>query len=280
MYTRKEIATARKIAKSYGVHSLFSCFTANPKTEKNSKLLGIATIPLHLAPGDLGGYQVCPMASAGCLAACLHTAGNPVYMGAKEKARLARKKLYFENREIFMILLYAEVAAHVKRAARKGMFCGVRLNATSDIAYETVKFANGQNIFQVFPDVLFYDYTAIPKRIEKMLNGTLPGNYHLTFSAKENNEEKALELLARGATVAMVFDTKRGKALPESYKGFPVIDADVHDFRPNDPQGHIAGLRAKGDAIGDESGFVRSSAMTSSNVVPLDAMRAVLRQAA
>jgi len=42
--------------------------TKTAKGEASGYLTGI----LHLAPGDLSGAQVCPKASAGCLAACLN----------------------------------------------------------------------------------------------------------------------------------------------------------------------------------------------------------------
>ncbi len=255
MYTRKEIATARKIAKaSHNVNGLLADPSSNPKTEKNSRLMGILTAPLHLAPGKLSGYQVCPMASAGCLSACLHTAGNPAYMANKEKARINRTRLYFEDRAVFLTILWAELVRHEKRAAKVNQWAGARLNATSDIAWESVRFPNGQNIFETFPAITFYDYTAIPKRMK--VADAIP-NYHLTFSAKENNTDACLDVLNNGGTVAMPFSTKRGQSLPAEFMGFPIIDADKHDYRPSDPAGHIAGLRAKGDARYDTSGFVR-----------------------
>ena len=54
----------------------------NPKTDKNKKVEGLEKyriLRLNLAPADLSGFNVCPMASAGCKSACLHTAGNPVF---------------------------------------------------------------------------------------------------------------------------------------------------------------------------------------------------------
>jgi hypothetical protein len=51
--------------------------------------------------------------------------------------------------------------------------------------------------------------------------------------------------------VATVFDQ-----VPATYKGRPVIDADETDLRFLDPKGVIAGLKAKGRAKKDYSGFV------------------------
>tara|TARA_R110000823_G_C15867385_1_gene493815 strand:- start:819 stop:1139 length:321 start_codon:yes stop_codon:yes gene_type:complete len=101
----------------------------------------------------------------------------------------------------------------------------------------------------------FYDYTKRTGRV-------LPANYHLTMSANERHADEDLAALADmyGSNVAVVFDTRRGHALPATYAGVPVVDGDVTDSRWADERGVIVGLRAKGSAIGDRSGFVRSVA--------------------
>lgn len=264
MFNRSEIAAARRILASYGVRSLLSDPDANPRLEK-SLGLRVYSAPLHLAPAKLSGYEVCPKATAGCRAACLHTAGNPIYMEGKTRARIARTRAYFEARGAFMVVLWAEIAAHVKRAKRLGFKPAVRLNATSDIPWERVPLTNGPatlpNIMAAFPDIQFYDYTKRANRI------AVPRNYHLTFSLAEGNDADAITALNNGHNVAVVFNVKRGKPLPNTFWlggiGEPrallaeVIDGDTHDFRPADPRGVIVGLRAKGTAINDTSGFVR-----------------------
>jgi len=229
---------------------------ANPKLAKGAGI-NVLSAPLHLAPAKLSGYEVCPKATAGCRAACLHTAGNPVYMPGKTKARIAKTRAYFEERGAFMVLLWAEIAAHERKAARLGFKPAVRLNATSDIPWERVPLTNGRdtvgNIMAAFPGVTFYDYTKRANRF-----GALPRNYALTFSLAEDNDDDAREVLARGGNVAAVFSVKRGAEMPQRWAGYRVIDGDEHDFRPADPRGVIVGLRAKGDAIGDTSGFVRN----------------------
>lgn len=98
----------------------------------------------------------------------------------------------------------------------------------------------------------FYDYTKRPNR------RNLPPNYHLTFSLAEDNDIDALQALKNSINVAAVFRTKRGHALPDVFMNRPVIDGDLHDYRPFDASGVIVGLRAKGQAMSDQSGFVRS----------------------
>ena len=54
-----------------------------------------------------------------------------------------------------------------------------------------------------------------------------------------------------------MFDTKKGEPLPTSWKGFPVYDGDDTDVRFLDPKGgYVIGLRAKGKAKKDKTGFV------------------------
>ena len=242
---------------------LLTAPTANPKVAKNDKK-GVLTAPLHLAPADLSGHNVCPMASAGCKAACLHTAGNPLYMAGKQRARIARTHLYFSDRASFMLQLHREIEAHMRKAKRMRMKPGIRLNATSDIPWHRVAYVGPDgrkwaNVMAAFPRVAFYDYT---KRTPRK-GDIIPPNYHLTFSLAEDNDKAAQDALLRGVNVAVVFDTKRGQPLPTHFMGQPVLDGDDHDFRPADGRyavGVIVGLRAKGQAIGDRSGFVRHAA--------------------
>ena len=131
----------------------------------------------------------------------------------------------------------------------------IRLNGNSDISWEQFKVFEGKNIFEVFPNVQFYDYTKNWTRFDKVL----PSNYYLTFSRSETNHDKAMELLKRGINVAIVFDK-----LPETFEGFKVINADETDLRFLDEKGVICGLKYKkltGKGAGEknkiafESGF-------------------------
>jgi hypothetical protein len=162
-----------------------------------------------------------------------------------QAGRLRRAKMFIENRPAFLAQLETEIAAAIKRAAKLKLTLCVRLNVLSDLPFENL------GIIQKFPDVQFYDYTANPKRVISFLRGELPANYHLTFSRKEDNQAH-VELLAKmGANIAAVF-----AEMPEKYLGNPVIDGDESDLRFLDEKGVIVGLKAKGKAKKDTSGFV------------------------
>ena len=220
--------------------------TANPKIQKGTKL-GYLSFILHLAPATLSGKETCPKRTAGCTAACLNTAGRGGMFKRGEntnmiqEARIRKTKYFFENRDAFMADLEADIKKGIKQAERLGLTPVFRLNGTSDLAWEKY------GIIEKFPQVQFYDYTKVLGR----KTAHLP-NYHLTFSAADGNDADVQKAVDAGMNVAMVFDK-----LPLEYMGRPVINADDTDLRFLDPKGVIAGLKAKGRAKKDTTGFVR-----------------------
>lgn len=215
----------------------------NYKTVKGEKL-GILTGILYLAPARLSGYETCPMRSIGCTNACLNTAGMGIFSNVQQ-ARIAKTKMFFEEREKFLPLLKKDITALVKQAKKENFLPAVRLNGTSDIEWTRFK------IMEEFPDVQFYDYTKILKHLTK----DIP-NYHITFSKNEMNDDDCKKALDLGYNVAVVFNTKKGEELPKEWNGYPVYDGDLSDVRFYDPGNHVIGLRAKGEAKKDKSGFV------------------------
>ena len=219
------------------------------KTIKSEKI-GVLTGILYMAPYNLSGKNVCPNASAGCAAACLNTAGRGA-MNVVQAARLKKTNRFFEDRQQFLWDLVIEISALRRKAKARGMKAAVRLNGTSDLPYEKYKIRDtGKNIMELFPDIQFYDYTKLETRITR---GQLPANYHLTFSRAEDNDHKVDQVLEH-TSAAVVF---AGDALPDTWRGDPVIDGDEHDARFTDAgPGTIIGLLAKGRGKKDETGFV------------------------
>lgn len=237
--------------------------SADAKTRKGESK-GYLTGILYLAPYTSGGGKnLCPNASPECVALCLNTAGRGVF-DSVQAGRRRKTREFFADRKAFVARLVAEVGALARKARRLGMVPLIRLNGTSDIGWEAF------GIMDAHPDVQFYDYTKSPARMRRWLDGKLPSNYHLTFSRSECNDAAALDVLARGGNVAVVFATKRGAPLPAAWRGYPVIDGDVSDVRPDDPgafnpangaasmgaRGVVVGLRAKGRARAHVGGFV------------------------
>ena len=225
----------------------------NTKTVKGQKQ-GYMTGILYLAPANISGYEVCPMATDGCRAACLYSAGRGAFSNVQQ-ARIAKTKFFFEARDQFMAQLIKEITAFVKSAEKKGFIPTVRLNGTSDIPWErvavTYEGTSFSNVMELFPTVQFYDYTKRHNRRK------IPSNYHLTFSLAEDNQENAKIALENGMNVAVVFRTPN---FPISYLGRPVIDGDDSDLRFLDGNMNIVALKAKGKAKKDITGFVKEVA--------------------
>jgi hypothetical protein len=217
------------------------------KTRKKVKALqGV----LNLAPANSGGTgNLCPYASKGCLATCLQTSGRNRFKAA-HLARVSRTKYWRENRAGFVANLDREIGNLVKRARRAGLTPFVRLNGLSDIRWEV----EDPWLFIRWRHVRFIDYTKNPHRYLRFLRGDFPSNYTLTFSRSESNELYCVNFLRAGGTVTVLFPHNR--PLPTSWEGHRVIDGDLHDFRALDPKGVVVGLRAKGKAKQDMTGFV------------------------
>ena len=226
---------------------------SNAKLRKNSNVTtAYRTSILYLAPADMAikGVSVCPASTTGCRKACLFSAGRGA-MSSVAKARVRKTFLFLRERQRFLDQLQADLMRLVKRQERTGIKQAVRLNGTSDIAWETIPMAREGKWFlgvpQAFPELQFYDYTKLPTRMV-----ALPDNYSLTFSYSGKNGAICKHLAeTRNVNVAVVFDR-----LPASYMGRPVIDGTTHDMRFLDPKGVIVGLLPKGAAKKDTSGFV------------------------
>lgn len=220
--------------------------------------VGVLSYTLHLAPATLARrgpddkWTSCPLASKGCAAACLNTAGMGIFPGV-QAARLNRTNFFRDSSDVFMAQLHNEIRLAQRAADRRSLRLAVRLNGTSDILWERIAIAPWRNMMQAFPNVQFFDYTKIHARF----NSPLPSNYHLTYSLSERPDSltHAQRVLANGGNVAVVFATE----LPATFLGHPVIDATAHDARFLDPPASIAGLLALGKARFDTSGFVQLS---------------------
>lgn len=220
----------------------------NAKTIKSDMGGEYLTAILYLRPDD----DLCPMSRlAQCQAPCLNTAGRGAFSNVQE-ARAEKAAAFKRDPVSFVDAIAADIRIAMRKADRQSVRLAVRLNGTSDIAWEHMRGSDGKTLFELFPDVQFYDYTKLPGR-------KVPANYHLTVSYSGANPayaRKALGALDHGRNVAVVFDTARGAPLPMFWGGARVIDGDLTDLRFTDPAGVVVGLRAKGPARSDTSGFV------------------------
>lgn len=231
--------------------TLFS-IGADAKTSKGESL-GYRTAIMYLAPAT--AYTIatgesrptlCPHAGA-CERVCLATTAGRMRFHSVRQAQVRRTQLWWQDRERFRELMFAELVAHVRSCARAGVRPLARPNGASDILWE-----------REFPELFtskelepleFYDYTKIPLRYRR----PVPGRYSLTFSRDEKNHAEALSVLANGGNVAIVTDKPC-----DTIDGYPVVDGDTHDIRlPSiDGRGVWIRLKPKGSATRDDTGFV------------------------
>lgn len=200
-------------------------------------------------------FNSCSMAVlAGCLEACLNTAGRG-QMSNVQNAREKKAQWFYKDRSSFMDQLFKDCKSFITFCSKRDLKPAIRLNGTTDIRWELIKH-NGKTIFDAFPEVIFYDYTKIANR--KL---DIP-NYHLTFSYSASNE-KYLDQCAiakkRGMNLAVVFRDREN--IPTSFYGLPTFDGDKTDQRFLDPNQVIVALYAKGKAKKDFTGFVQDIAV-------------------
>ena len=245
----------------------------NPKIVKGEKISNYLTAIMHLSPINT---KICPYQDvAGCKEACLNTAGRGGIIKKGEttnviqEARKRKTNLYLEDRNTFMSYLITDIGKFVRYCKNKGKLPCIRLNGTSDIQWENIYVGNMeqysldttdiklfnkkeydldcQNIFELFSDVQFYDYTKIPTRKVSEYK-----NYHLTWSYSEANMKYANWFDKIAYNIAVVFNGD----MPIHFKGREVINGDESDLRFLDKGNVIVGLKAKGKAKKDMSGFV------------------------
>jgi len=224
----------------------------NPKLVKGDKLSDkYLSAIMHLSPINT---RICPYQDiAKCKEACLNTAGRGGIFKKGEttntiqEARKRKTDLFLNDRDTFMSLLVKDIQAFVRKCERLNKKPCVRLNGTSDIQWELISIDNYANIFEMFSDVQFYDYTKIPTRKVSHIK-----NYHLTWSYSEANDKYARLFEQVPYNKAVVFNG----GLPSIFKGMKVIDGDTTDMRFLDKQNRVVGLKAKGLAKKDTSGFV------------------------
>lgn len=218
--------------------ALMSKGSTNAKTAKNKR----DTMILYLMPGQVLGHNMCPKATDGCLAACLNTAGRGAFSNVQQ-SRLNKTLEFIKDRRSFL----RQCAQEINKAAKKTDELAVRMNGTSDV--KLVEMMLSEN--EIAQNVVFYDYTKIPQKAGRRV---FPSGhtYVVTFSRSEQNESDVLNVLKNGGIAAVVFNE-----LPDTFHGFPVVDGDKSDDQMLDlPGGTVLGLKAKGKARKDNSGFV------------------------
>jgi hypothetical protein len=239
---------------------------ANPKIIKGLEH-GYATAILHLAPANYSGHTVCKRFSQ-CSTTCLYHQGRGI-MPNVQKARIRRTRELMENREEAMSEIVLELRKIQKKLNKLNyslpfaysdapdIKLACRLNGLSDLTWETMRIHDnavgndeGETIFDIFPDVQFYDYTKYTYGTRPAWKN-MPANYHLTFSfdGRELDVDNAKEVLGHGHNVMVVHNKENYKHASISNSriwGYPTHDAEEHDLRFTDPRPVVLVGREKG----------------------------------
>lgn len=224
---------------------LLSPGSTNAKTAKNE----IKTFILYLMPYNQNseGRNLCPHASKGCAAACLVSAGRGSFSNVI-KARVNKTELFIKNKLAFLNKLADEITQETHKAKKGGYKVAFRLNGTSDIDFiYMLKKYGFLDIETLQPHAVFYDYT---KNIQKAIRYKGHPNYTVTFSRSESNTLNCETAIRHGVNVAAVFNE-----LPDTWRGVEVVDGDKSDLQMLKYNGVILGLKAKGAARKDTTGF-------------------------
>lgn len=246
--TQKNMETLVKIKT---VKKLLSEGSTNAKTAKNE----LKSYIMYLSPANQNsfGKTVCTKASKGCTIGCLVTTYRMSW-SSNIAARIRKTDFYFADRQGFCEMLWAELSEISRKAVKGNYKVAIRLNGTSDLDFfAIVKNRIGKDLLSL-ANLVFYDYTKLIGKVIKYQEVMKAGKYFLTFSRSENNWSECLQALAMGVNVAVVFDRK--KPLPSIFEGTQVIDGDASDIEMLTNSGVILGLRAKGKATKDQTGFV------------------------
>ena len=272
---------------TYAKRTLLSSNQKLAKTPAGRKVINAG---LSFAPSKRAGVQVCPWATASCIAACVLWFGGRTVSKAVRQAAIARTMFWYWYKREFFARLDKEIKALVRKAKRNGAQAYCRLNVASDIDYTQGTEHNGgygaRHLFHGNPDCTMYDYTKEVDRAERYGRGELPSNYHVSYSVHENTTyADAKKLHDLGVNLVVVFDSDwtpaHGKIgrLPkwvhfrnndnslsaEPCNGFTVkcINGDQHDIRTPeyDGRGNCVALHLKGTnkakANARQSGFAR-----------------------
>ena len=195
---------------------------------------------LSLYPND----EICPGSLlADCQEACLRSAGYGKFKNVKE-GRQKKTELWLTNPDLFLELFANQLKNFQKLCDKQNVKAVHRPNTISDIDWERY------GIPQLFPRMFFYDYTKRPFRLTRV-----PKNCRLmfSFSGVPGYQNQVKAALKTDAPISAVFNGP----FPNEFLGREVIDGDKSDLiNLYKGKKKIIGLKAKGDAKKDKTGFV------------------------
>jgi len=216
----------------------------NTKIKKTQNATNKTEIKIRMASMSLNptNTTICPMQDiAECKAPCLNGSGMAKVFKSVKKARISKTDFYLNDKENFIIQLKRELRNFEKLCKKQNVKPYVRLNTISDIQWELK--TNG-SIPQSFPNINFYDYTKIAKRL-----GKTPDNYELMFSYSNapKYQQSVRKALKTDVPMSVVFYG----GIPSHFMGKEVVNGDASDIDNLKHKNKIVGLKYKsvGNAV-------------------------------
>ena len=241
----------------------------SPKARKSTR----PEYLLHLMPHRLVQGQVVPKvnlciwSTKGCRKHCLVHAGRGGAPGVI-KGRMARTVLAVEYPQEFVVLLHRDLQRIKARDKKNGTRSWVRLNATSDIAYEDTR------VRTIMSDsgLMFADYTkATPdQRPEPFVR-----HYTLARSVWPGRDSvtEAVALMRSGHHVSMVVDDLTPlRQLEDTMAGWYWVEADKTDEWMLNPEPIIGVLTPKGSLKNDPDQVFSGAALAEALAEAWDVM--------
>ena len=222
---------------------LFTPPTHQPKAVKASR----AEYVLHLAPERLADVgNACPWSTRGCRKACLNTAGRGT-MSTVQRGRIARTRFMHDDPAGFALLLSRELGRIARRHGFDDLRPMVRLNGTSDIAWERIPVVRAMMVGHA-DRLTFADYTKAT--LAQRPAPDLP-NYKLARSVWRDRETVAdiVALWAAGEHVSVVaYNRHYALGAYRAPWATPFADASATDEWLLDPTPRIGLLEPLGRA--------------------------------
>ena len=213
--------------------------------ERRGKKVLFVPYIINLLPAKQSGINLCVCATKHCASTCLHSAGAVQYLINKTLGRLRKTWFIALDREKAFGQIVKQIENKKKevdelnrKSDKEHYQMIVRLNGTSDLVWRAMTDKNGRNVFDMFPDIVFYDYSKQMKEMDHFIKGEIidekgnnlgkfPPNYHLTLSygGKGGNMNDYKRTLEAGENLAVPFGP--GKTSSLDYMEFP---KDMHDL--------------------------------------------------
>lgn len=248
---------------TYAPANMLSKYWKECLYSQKQAIADVTGVTVEEITSKLKNFTICPRSTKGCREACLIVSSG--HMGLQRQANINQGKAWYEGvivraqlaRTLTLVLnprgavaLMTECVKHVKNKAvdfeprwRLAIADDIRWEIVAPIILTTCRSNK----------VKMYGYT-------KWSADERPAAQNVTLvrsASEKTSVQDIIDNVTDNNNVAVVFNVKRNEEFPKTWNGLKIVDGDKSDDRHSDPKGVVVGLRAKGDAVGSKSKFVK-----------------------